>query len=105
MRSAEPLSLRVDPVCTCSKFRIEFKDGALLDTGRHLLALKGTFKFPIFKGLGRVSLGQVGAQHSMITSEGLMSKPGKNVVQICLAICSKNGNMSIWPFINIILLA
>ena len=82
-------------MCTCSKFRLEFKDGALLDTGRRLLALKGTFKFPIFKGLGRVSLGQVGAQHSMITSEGLMSKPGKNVVQISLAICSKNGFMSI----------
>ena len=99
------VSLRVDPVCTCSKFRLEFKDGALLDTGRRLLALEGTFKFPIFKGLGRVSLGQVGAQYSMITSEGLMSKPGKNLVQICSAVCSKKANMSIWPFINIILLA
>ena len=85
-------------MCTCWKFQFEFKDGALLDTGRRLLALEGTFKFPIFKGLGRVSLGQVGAQHSMITSEGLMSKPGKNVVQICLAICSKNANMSILAF-------
>ena len=92
------VSLRVYPVCTCSKFRLEFKDGALLDTGRRLLALEGTFKFPIFKGLGRVSLGQVGAQHSRITSQGLMSKPVKNVVQICLAVCSKNADMSIFAF-------
>ena len=49
-----------------------------------------------FKGLGRVTLGVERVQNSIITTGVLTSEPGKKILTICLAICSKKRYMSIF---------
>ena len=49
-----------------------------------------------FEGLGRVTLGVELVQNSIVTTGVLMSEPGKKILAICLAICSKKRYMSIF---------
>ena len=51
-----------------------------------------------FEGLGRVTLGVELVQNSIVTTGVLMSEPDKKISAICLAVCSKNANMSIFAF-------
>ena len=53
------------------------------------------FLISFFKPPGWVPLGQGWDQNSIITAGVLRSEPGKEILAIYLAICSKNGYMSI----------
>ena len=51
-----------------------------------------------FEGLERVSLGVLWVQNSIITTEVIISEPDRKILEICSAVSSKNGFMSILDF-------